>query len=122
MKKFVKVVAASFGISAFGSRASVATFSDDVEIGISFSDNFDSYSFNAQLDALPLMKKKRNIAKALGHVHSDMFTEANGAEGWLPRVVVLLVTGKQSNGIKNYFISFPSIISEINLSQVYLIL
>lgn len=99
LKKFIKVVAASFGISAFGSRASVATFSDDVEIGISFSDNFDSYSFNAQLDALPLMKKKRNIAKALGHVHSDMFTEANGAEGWLPRVVVLLVTGKQSNGM-----------------------
>ena len=42
------------------------------------------------------MGKKRNIARALGYMNAEMFTEENGAEAWMPRVLVLIVVGKQT--------------------------
>jgi len=99
LKKFVKIMAASFGISAFGTKASVATFSTDAENAITFDDNYDSYSFNAQVDAIPLMgTKKRRMDTALQLANKDMFTADNGAEFGAPNVLVLLTVGSQHKG------------------------
>ena len=95
-KDFLKSVAAIFGTSADDSRAGVITFSHNVEHSIKLNDHTDLASFNAAVDAIPLMGSVTRIDKALRLTQKEMFTVANGARAGLAKILVLLTDGSQT--------------------------
>ena len=64
-KEFLKILAASFNISPDGGRAGVVTFSSRAEHSIKMSDHTDIASFDAAVDAIPLMGFQTRIDRAL---------------------------------------------------------
>jgi len=95
-KAFLKSVAAAFGISKDGPRASVVTFSLKAELSIKFKDYFDITSFNNAVDAIPLMGRLTRIDLALRVAQNDMFTTKNGARAKTPKILILLTDGSQT--------------------------
>merc|ERR1712142_85877 len=78
-KDFLKSVTAIFGVSKDESRAGVVTFCHSVEHSIKLKDHTDSASFNAAVDAIPLMGSVTRIDKALRLTQNELFTMENGA-------------------------------------------
>lgn len=95
-KDFLKAVTAAFGVSADDSRAGVVTFSATVEHSIKLKDYTDLNSFNAAVDAIPLMGSYTRIDKALRLTQAEMFLEANGARAGLTKILILLTDGSQT--------------------------
>jgi len=96
VKRFIKVIAASFGVSFDGTHAGVISFSDDAENTISFDDNFDIYSFNSHLGGVPLLGGETRIDKGLRLAQQTMFSEDNGMVEGLPNVLVVVTDGSQT--------------------------
>ena len=92
----MKSVTAIFGVSQDDSRAGVVTFSHNVEHSIKLSDHTDINSFNAAVDAIPLMGSITRIDKALRLTQAEMFLESNGARPGLAKILVLLTDGSQT--------------------------
>ena len=95
-KDFLKTLAGAFGVSQSGSRAGVVTFSYYTEHSIKLSDHDDLASFNAAVDKIPLMGSTTRIDKALRLTQKEMFTLANGARAGVPKVLILLTDGSQT--------------------------
>ena len=95
-KDFMKRLAASFGISQNGTKASVIAYSDIAENNIKFKDHQDIQSFWDTTDKIPLLNSKSRIDKALKLADSDMFTLANGAKPAVTNLLIILTTGTQS--------------------------
>ena len=95
-KDFLKSVAAIFGVSKDESRAGVVTFSHSVEHSIKLKDHTDSASFNAAVDAIPLMGSVTRIDKALRLTQKELFTTENGARANLPKILIVLTDGSQT--------------------------
>lgn len=95
-KDFLKTLAGAFGVSQSGSRAGVITFSYYTEHSIKLSDYDDLSSFNAAVDKIPLMGSTTRIDKALRLTQQEMFTLANGARAGVPKVLILLTDGSQT--------------------------
>ena len=96
-KLFMMRLAASFGVSVNGSKASVIPYSDVANISIKFNDHQDIQSFWDTSDKIPLMNSKNRIDKALALADKDMFTMANGAKPMVTNLLIILTTGTQSN-------------------------
>lgn len=95
-KNFLKAIAGTFGISQTGSRAGVVTFSYYTEHSIKLNDHTDLSSFNSAVDKIPLMGSTTRIDKALRLSQSEMFTLANGARAGIPKILILLTDGSQT--------------------------
>jgi len=95
-KNFLKEIAGAFGVSDDGSRSAVVTFSYYSEHSIKFKDHKDISSFNAAVDAIPLMGSTTRIDRALRQTQDEMFTEENGARPGIPKLLILLTDGTQS--------------------------
>lgn len=95
-KDFLKTLAGAFGVSQSGSRAGVITFSYYTEHSIKLSDYDDLSSFNEAVDKIPLMGSTTRIDKALRLSQQEMFTLANGARPGVPKVLILLTDGSQT--------------------------
>jgi len=100
-KDFLKSLAAAFGISKNGPRASVITFSLIAELTIKFNEYFDIASFNDAVDAIPLMGRSTRIDRALRTAQNHMFQARNGARGNTPKILILLTDGSQTQGGEN---------------------
>ena len=92
----MKALASAFGIAEDGSRSSVLTFSYYSELSIKFKDHFDQASFDKAVDAIPLMGSTTRIDKAFRLTQKEMFTEANGARANMPKILILLTDGSQT--------------------------
>ena len=95
-KDFLKVLAATFGVSDKGSRAGVVTFSYYSEHSIKMNDHADLSSFNAAVDKIPLMGSTTRIDKSLRLTQNEMFSLLNGARPGVPKVLILLTDGSQT--------------------------
>ena len=98
-KDFLKVLAATFGVSDKGSRAGVITFSYYSEHSIKMNDHTDLSSFNAAVDKIPLMGSTTRIDKSLRLTQKEMFSLANGARPGIPKVLILLTDGSQTQDV-----------------------
>ena len=95
-KDFLKSLAATFGISANGSRAGIVTFSYYSEHSIKLNDFTDISSFIAAVDKIPLMGSTTRIDKALRLAKKEMFSLKNGGRAGIPKVLILLTDGSQT--------------------------
>ena len=95
-KDFLKALAGSFGVSADGSRAGVVTFSYNAEHSIKLDDHTDVVSFNKAVDQIPLMGSTTRIDKALLLAQVELFSSSNGARPGVPKILVLLTDGSQT--------------------------
>ena len=95
-KDFVKTIAGEFNIGPDGSRAGVVTFSSKAEHNIKLKDHIDINSFNAAVDAIPLMGHQTRIDKALRLSQKELFAPENGGRPTLPEVLILITDGKQT--------------------------
>ena len=95
-KDFLKALAGSFGVSADGSRAGVITFSYFAKHSIKLKDYSDISSFNDAVDKIPLMGSTTRIDKALQLTQKELFTLSNGARSGIPKILVLLTDGSQT--------------------------
>ena len=96
-KSFMKKLAASFGVSPDGSKASVIAYSDVADINIKFTDNDDVESFSDAVDKIPFMNSKSRIDKALELADKAMFRQSNGAKPGVVDVLIILTTGTESD-------------------------
>ena len=96
-KLFMKKLAASFGISTDGSKASVIAYSDVADINIKFTDNDNIESFSDAADKIPFMNSKSRIDKALEVADKAMFSQSNGAKPGVVDVLIILTTGTESD-------------------------
>lgn len=95
-KDFVKSLALAFGVSKYGSRCAVITFSEDAEHSIKLNDHTDIYTFNDAVDDIPLMGSVTRIDKALRMAQAETFTLANGARSGYRKLIILLTDGSQT--------------------------
>lgn len=95
-KRFVKELASTLGITDYGNRASVVTFSSESKLSIKFNDHFMTEAFNRAVDGIPLMGQQTRIDKALRTVQKYMFSEVNGARPYVPHILILLTDGSQT--------------------------
>ena len=95
-KNFLKSLAGAFGVSKNDSRAGVITFSYYSEHSIKLKDHTDITSFNAAVDAIPLMGSTTRIDKALRLTQNELFTLENGARPGIPKILILLTDGSQT--------------------------
>lgn len=86
----------TFDINNNNARSSVITFSSTSELSIKFNDHSSTDSFNAAVDAIPLMGLQTRIDKALNLARDEMFTTRNGARPGVPKILVLLTDGAQT--------------------------
>jgi hypothetical protein len=73
-KDFLKQIATEFGITESGSRAGVVTFSFDAELSIRLNDFYNQLSFDAAVDAIPLMGSITRIDRALRLAQRELFS------------------------------------------------
>ena len=95
-KDFLKAVANAFDISADGSRVGVVTFSFNAEHSIKLKDHSDKSSFNAAVDAIPLMGSTTRIDRALRLTQKELFAAENGGRKNVPKILVLMTDGSQT--------------------------
>lgn len=98
-KSFLKVLAASFGISDKLSRAGVVTFSLNAEHSIKLSDHKNFSTFGKAVDKIPLMGSTTRIDRALRLSQNELFSLSNGARPGVPKLMVILTDGSQTNDI-----------------------
>ena len=98
-KNFLKVLASTFGISPNGSRAGVITFSYYTEHSIKLKDHTDLLGFNKAVDKIPLMGSTTRIDKAFRLAQQEMFSLPNGARPGIPKVLILLTDGSQTQDV-----------------------
>lgn len=95
-KDFLKVLAGTFGVTDTETRAGVITFSYNSEHSIKLKDHKDIESFNDAVDKIPLMGSTTRIDKALRLTQRELFLPINGARKGIPKILVLLTDGSQT--------------------------
>ena len=95
----MKILASTFGVSSNASRAGVITFSYYTEHSIKLNDYQELSSFNAAVDSIPLMGSTTRIDKALRLTQKEMFSVANGGRPGVPKVLILLTDGSQTQDV-----------------------
>lgn len=98
-KYFLKSLVNTFHMTDNNLQASVITFSSKTELSIKFSDYHDTASFNAAVDAIPLMGMQTRIDKALLLATSEMFTKKNGVRDGVSKMLVILTDGDQTGAV-----------------------
>ena len=95
-KAFLNSVAAAFNMGHSQTRAGVVTFSSNVEHSIKLNDHFDAKSFKNAVNNISLMGLQTRIDRALRLAQRQMFTEANGGRAGVPKLLILLTDGSQT--------------------------
>lgn len=96
-KNFLKTLSSFIGVSEGQSRVSVITFSFFAKLSIKLSDHYNVNSFTAAVDAIPLMGYTTMIDRALLLAKRKMFAVENGARYGVPKVLILMTDGTQTN-------------------------
>ena len=108
-KSFLKALVATFGISTDGSRAGVITFSYNAEHSIKLDEHDNILSFNRAVDKIPMMGSTTRIDKALRLSQKELFSISNGARPGIPKILVLLTDGSQTQDMNA---EDPSVIAD----------
>ena len=95
----MKVLAGAFGIRPGGSKAGVVTFSYNAEHSIRLKDHDQMSSFMQAVDSIPLMGSTTRIDKALRLSQSELFSLSNGARPGIPKLLILLTDGSQTQDV-----------------------
>ena len=95
-KNFMAQLVKSIVLSPQGGRVSVATFSNQAELMIKFSDHQTSSSFEAALDALPYLGSTTKINLGLMVALEEMFQVSNGMRLDALRNLFLITDGQQT--------------------------
>lgn len=95
-KDFVKSLSRALQIGPAKSQVGVVLFSHNAELKIKLSDHTDIDSFDKAVDDLPLLGSTTRIDLALKVAYDQMFAESNGARRNVPKVLVLLTDGEQT--------------------------
>ena len=98
-KAFLKVLMAHFGLSERGTRAGVIIFAHEAGLVIKLGDHNSSTSFNGAVDKIPLIGTYSRIDKALRLSQKELFAKENGARQGVPKVLILLTDGIQTEEI-----------------------
>lgn len=96
MKDFVKTVANSFIIGPGKTFTAVIQYGTSATTAIRFTDYMNNADFNTAVDALPYLRGKTRIDKALQLASSELLTERSGTRTGVAKVLVLLTDGRQS--------------------------
>lgn len=94
---FLKTLAFTLGITNYVSHPSIIVFGDDAELSLKFSKHNNLYMFYDKLEELPAMGNNSRLDKGLRLVQEQMFKTENGAREDVPRVLVLVTSGPQSD-------------------------
>ena len=95
-KAFLKEVSKSFGIGENDTRVGVVTFSFTAEHSIKLNDHYDQDAFDTAVENIPLMGRTTRIDRALRMAQDVLFLERNGARAGVPKVLILLTDGSQT--------------------------
>ena len=97
-KEFINEVISTFDIGEDKSRAGVVTFSQDAELSIQLNSHYEIASLKDAVETIPLMGNTTRIDKALRLAQDLVFLERNGGRVGLPKVLILLTDGSQTEG------------------------
>ncbi|XP_012555856.2 uncharacterized protein LOC101239439 isoform X1 [Hydra vulgaris] len=101
VKRFMKEIAKSFGLSREGSHVSIILFGSEAKVSLKLSDNQDESTFDSACDsidenAFPSTKVPIKIEKALQLAQKELFVQANTGREFIPKTVILITAGKQN--------------------------
>ena len=95
-KDFIKSLASALGLSADGARAGVVTFSNNAVLSIRLKDHIDISAFNNAVDSIPFIGSGTRIDVGLRLAERQLFTIANGGRLGVPKILILLTDGSQT--------------------------
>ena len=96
-KRFVNKIVEQLRLSKAGTHASVILFSHVARLKIKFSDHFNVKGFKRAVRAMRFMGSTTRIDKALKLAHEEMFQKDHGMRPNVPRTLILLTDGRQTN-------------------------
>ena len=85
-------------LSQSGTHSALVLFSYYAYLKIKFSDFYNGKDFQKAVNTLPLLGSTTRIDRALNLAYNEMFNAANGMRANVPRIVVLLTDGEQTDG------------------------
>ena len=95
-KQFVIRVAESFHMAPKGTQFALITYSSTAKLHIRFSDHLDQEKFKSVVYNLPFSAGGTRFDKALKLAAEEMFTTKSGARSGVPKVMIILTDGRQS--------------------------
>jgi len=95
-KKFVKQIAERFNIAENWAHVGVVSFSHEARLDIPFNGCYDQASFEAAVDAIPIMGFTTRIDLALVKARDELFATSNGARDGVHKTLVVITDGHQS--------------------------
>lgn len=96
-KNFVMKVAESFYMAPKTTQFALVTYSSTATMHIRFKDHFNRDSFNAVVKGLPFAAGGTRFDRALKLAAEEVFTAKGGARVGVPKVMIILTDGRQSN-------------------------
>ena len=96
-KNFVMKVAESFYMAPKTTQFALVTYSSTATMRIRFKDHFNRDSFNAGVKGLPFAAGGTRFDRALKLAAEEVFTAKGGARVGVPKVMIILTDGRQSN-------------------------
>ena len=96
-KDFVIKVAESFYMAPKTTQFALVTYSSTALLHIRFKDHLNQDSFRAVVKQLPFAASGTRFDKALKLAARDVFTAQSGARAGVPKVMIVLTDGRQSN-------------------------
>lgn len=95
-KDFLKLSAATFGVSENGTRSGVILFSKKAELSIKLNSYYDTAAFYEAVNQIRYMQSQTFIDKALRLAQTQLFTKENGARDGVTKFIVLFTDGTQT--------------------------
>ncbi|KAM7440987.1 hypothetical protein ABFA07_009879 [Porites harrisoni] len=96
-KNFVIKVAESFYMAPKTTQFALVTYSSTATMHIRFKDHFKRDSFNAVVKGLPFAAGGTRFDRALKLAAEEVFTAKGGTRVGVPKVMIILTDGRQSN-------------------------
>lgn len=95
-KSFVTKVAESFHMAPKTTQFALVTYSSSAKLHIRFRDHLNQDTFNKVVKQLPFAAGGTRFDKALKLAAEDVFTTESGARAGVPKVMIILTDGRQS--------------------------
>lgn len=96
-KNFVIKVAESFYMTPKTTQFALVTYSSRANVHIRFRDHLNQDSFRTVVQHLPFAASGTRFDRALKLAAEEIFTAKSGARAGVPRVIIILTDGRQSN-------------------------
>ena len=88
----------AFGVNKDDSRAGIIAFSNYTKHNIKLNDHADIVTFNAAVDAIPLIDSHIELDEALRLAQKELFTVENGARPGIPKLLILITDDSSKQG------------------------